>query len=122
MDWLDVLSGVFAVCGAYFVLNGAYVLDDGFYGVFGGRAGSRQYGHGEDLNLPSRAWHPPPTAWGCHWGLSQFFSRNFADEPGRLPADPSSLFLRCEFVVTDVFFVPNMLADDFLEEIGRAHV
>ena len=107
--------GVFVVCGAYPVLYGAYAFVFGVYGEFGGRAGSRQMVKEMTLTLPSRAWHPPPTAWGCHRGLSRIFSMNFADEPGRLPADPFSLTSRCEFVVTVVFFVPNMLADDFFD-------
>ena len=42
MDWLYMLVGVFAVCGAYQFLYGAYAFVYGVYGVFGGRAGSRQ--------------------------------------------------------------------------------
>ena len=33
--------GVFVVCGAYVLLNGAYLLDDGFYGEFGGGGGQQ---------------------------------------------------------------------------------
>ena len=107
MDWLLMCWGVFVVCGAYLFLDGAYAFVNSVYGVFGGRAGSRQYGHGEDLNLPSRAWHPPPTAWGCHRGLSQIFARIFCDRRGRLPADPLSPLRRKESLAVDDLLMLN---------------
>ena len=58
-----LLLGGFAVALRFCVRNGDYVVlavlllvVNGVYGVFGGQGGG-QIRHGEDVNLPSRAWH-----------------------------------------------------------------
>ena len=68
-----MLEGVFVVWGARAgrllpVLNVPYVL---LYGVYG------KNGHGEDLNLPSRAWRPPPVCLGLPPGALANFRQEF---------------------------------------------
>ena len=95
MDWLDVLVGVFAVCGAFSVLIGDYrgwacsILWStvSTASTVERRAAGKMVVE-KTLTLPSRAWHPPPWRRACHRGLSRIFAKNFRERLGRLPADP----------------------------------
>ena len=54
---MDVLVGVFVVCGAFVLLVFDYSVLIGFYGKVSGWAERQAVRHGEDVNPPSRAWH-----------------------------------------------------------------